>query len=811
MSNRVSTALQRCTSLALLLGVCTSSHFASANPVAALDDPAAEALTEGLTIVVTARRIEEDQQTVPVSVVSVPESVLKDQGITTAQNLQEVVPGLFVTTPNARLSSFYIRGLGSFPFNEGLESSVALFMDGVYLGRPGMSIGDLIDIERIEVARGPQGTLFGKNATAGTISVFTKKPVFSPEADLDVTVGEKGTQQYRGSVSGPLSSTLAGRLTAYQTSRDGLITNQFDGEKVNDIFRQGVRGQLLWVPTPDFSVRMIGEAGRVDESCCAFPLLGEPRANIRASDEYVGYQRVSGNPSDRVADTDKPPQTEVNQQALSFEATWRVNRHELTSLSAFRYFDFKPVTDDNTSLDIVSGGTSVRHRQLSQELRVASNWGRTQTIAGLYLLNQTTEGEELGVLGRDAADWVFGGLIRQRAPFATKANTGLALSLLIPPSTLNGMRVETPFEQETTSIGTFGSINWQATDQLALSGGLRITQEWKDTEVSRSRSGGNPSASPLNLTNNLAPLLGLLGPQFAALTFNQLLDDSVGGPFERDLSISELSLSGQLGASYQWNPALNTYLTFNRGVKSGGVNLGVTGDTAAPEFKPEIAESVELGLKSLWWDERLLMNLAIYHTRIKDYQAVTFDESDTLIPNPRLNNLLNVGRVTLQGADLDFLARLPWQFSLRGGLSYNRAITNEFTNAPDENTRRNTRDLSGQPLSNAPRWQGNIALGKSWQWTGQMDLYASADYFFRSDFNATIERSPATEIDGYGIFGARLGLRDEQAGWDVSVWGRNLTDKDYISAVTALYGVGDYGAYAGEPRIIGGTLRLKFR
>ena len=807
-------ARRRLRMLAQQAGACLMPLLALSPAAFAAEAPAArERSRDGaLTIVVTARRIEEEQQAVPVSVVSVPERALQDRGVTSAQGLQEVVPGLFVSVPNPRLSSFSLRGLGSSAFNEGLESSVALFMDGVYLGRPGMSIGDLIDIERIEVARGPQGTLFGKNATAGTISVFTRKPEFSPEAGLETSLGEHGTQQYRGTVTGPLGATLAGRLTAYQTSRDGLVVNRHDGEKINDIFRQGLRGQLLWLPSSTLSTRIIAEAGEVDEKCCALPLLGKPRASVQASDDYVKYQRVSGDPAARIADTDVTPRSRVSQQAISVETNWDFAlRHRLVGITAFRNYDFTPLSDDNTSLKLVSGGTTAGHTQFSQELRIDSRWRRADTVAGVFLLDQTTRGREDALLGRDISDWVFGGLIRQRVPGANRDNTGAALHLLLPPETLDGMRAVTPFRQHTTSLGAFAALNWHVTDRLDLSAGLRHTTEWKDTQVDRSRSGGNPSASPLSLTNNLTPLGNLIGVNLSGVTFNQLLDDTIGGPFHRDLSLREESLSGQAGASFRWTPEVMTYFTLSRGVKSGGINLGVTGRSTNPVFRPEIADSAELGVKSLLFGERLLLNLAAYYARIQDYQALTFDESPTFIPNPRLNNLLNVGEVSLRGVDLDFQAALPARFSLRGGVAWNEAISDEFSNAPDEDSRRNTRDLSGQPLANAPRWQGNIALRKDWRLSDGLAAYASADYWYRSGYNATIERSRMTEFEGYGVAGARLGLRQTRDAWDVSLWGRNLTDTTYVSGLTALYGVGDYGAYAGEPRIIGSTLRLKWR
>lgn len=766
---------------------------------------------EPMTITVTARRIEEAQQTVPISVAHVSGKALQDQGVTTSQGLQEAVPGLQVSQPTARLTSFTLRGLGSSAYNEGLESSVALFMDGVYLGRPGMSIADLIDIDHIEVARGPQGTLFGKNATAGTISIFTRKPLFTPEAELEATLGSKGTQQYRGTVTGPLSETVAGRLTVYQTARDGLVTNRYDGAKFNDVFRQGLRGQLLWQPTSAVSTRFIAELGEVDEGCCAYPLVGTPRKGVRASDAYMGYQRVSGDPANRQADQDIHPNSRVTQQALSAETQWDLSHtHRLVNLAAFRNYAFNSFTDDQTSMRLLTGRTGVSHMQFSEELRLESRFRRVDTLVGLYLLDQTTRGQEDVLLGDQMADWVFGGLIRQQVPTANQSNTGAALHLLIPPQTLAGMRILTPFRQHTSSAATFGSLNWHATDRLDLTAGLRYTQEWKDTQVDRTRTGGNPSASPLSLTNNLTPVGNLIGVNLAGLTFNQLLDQAAGGDYHRQLSLSEGALTGQAGLSWRWTPEIMTYLMLGHGVKSGGVNLGVTGATVQPVFKPETADSVELGFKSLLLDDHLLLNLATYYTAIRDYQALTYDESTALIKDPRLTNLLNVSRVTLKGVDLDFQARLPAGFSLRGGVALNQAVTDDFRNAPDEDTGRNSKDLSGKPLANAPRWQGNFAIRRDWPVTDHMSGYWVSDYWFKTSYNATTERSRESEVDGYGVLGARLGLRANSERWDWSLWGRNLTNTRYTSSVLALYGVGDYGAVAGDPRIFGSTLRLKW-
>ena len=248
----------------------TGDAAASAGAVPAATQSSATVVRSGAraeggnlaTVVVTARRKEERALDVPISLAVLDGDALADAGLSTATDLQERVPNLVVSVPNPRLTSFTIRGLGSSSSNDGLESSVGLFLDGVYLGRQGLSIFDLVDLDRVEVLRGPQGTLFGKNTTAGAVNIVTKLPSQDFEANLESTFGNLGNIQYRGSVTGALvDDVLAGRLTGYLTRRDGLITNTWDGvgtpgddsvRELNNRYYYGLRGQLLWTPVDGF-------------------------------------------------------------------------------------------------------------------------------------------------------------------------------------------------------------------------------------------------------------------------------------------------------------------------------------------------------------------------------------------------------------------------------------------------------------------------------------------------------------------------------------------------------------------------------
>lgn len=776
-------------------------------------------------VMVTARRREERAQDVPVSLAVLDGEALGKAGLTLPTDLQERVPGLIVSVPNARLTSYTIRGLGSSSANDGIESSVGLFLDGVYLGRQGLSMFDLIDLDRVEVLRGPQGTLFGKNTTAGAINLVTRAPTWDDETTIEATLGNAGARLLRGSASRVLvDNELAGRLTGYISRRDGLIENRYNGERLNARNRYGLRGQLLWAPTQGVSGRFIAEYGDTDEACCVYPLIAPVRRAVSARDEYMEYQRPSLNVYDRVTDSDQPTHTQMTQRALSAEFDVNLGeRHKLTAISAYRNWYFLPLNDDATSLHLATTSTLNRHRQLSQELRIDSDFEHFDSVVGLYYLHQDLQGREVIELGDDIVGWVFGGLIRQNVlPFATESNTGPLLYAVIPPRTLDGMTITTAYGQVSDSAGGFASVNWHLTPWAELTTGLRYTHEWKRATVSRMREGGDPNATVLSAGDpGLALLDQALGTDLYSLGFGGLLDSVAGGPFERDNTREEGNYSGQLALSFKLAPDLMTYVSAARGYKGGGINLGVTGSTIQPTFKPEQATSIETGIKGRFFDRRLSAALTVYNTEVKDYQALTFDDEQTLLPNPRQTNLLNVGKVRLRGVELDSYGYAAPGLLLRGGMAYSDAVTLDFKNAPNEdralgiggvstNAGALYRDLSGETLYNAPRWSGTAGAEYTWTAESGRELSAALDYAGRSGYWATVEHGRASYIHGYGIANVRAGWRSSDRQWEVTLWTRNLFNRQYTATVYPLYGVGDYGAFAGDPRTYGMTARLYF-
>ncbi|WP_151891850.1 TonB-dependent receptor, partial [Pseudomonas aeruginosa] len=340
-------------------------------------------------VTVTARRREEDSQKVPTPITVLGGETLEAQRISRVQDLQQVLPSVNVAYIHARQSSVAVRGIGNNPASDGLEGSAGIYLDNVYLGRPGMAVFDLLDIEQLELLRGPQGTLFGKNTTAGVLNISTRAPTFTAERTVEVSGGQDGYFQGRGTVSGPLGETLAGRLSAYRTRDDGYIKNIHDDNYLNGGERQGARGQLLFEPNEDFSLRWIADYNEEDSSNGSMVVYGgAERFWQRAA--LVGASPLR-DPQRRKVNINGRQHVSVHQGGSSLEANWNLaGGYRLTSISAYRYWHFTPANDEQLNVSAINDtGVEVHDRQFSQEIRLASpTGGAFDYVVGAYAFRQ---------------------------------------------------------------------------------------------------------------------------------------------------------------------------------------------------------------------------------------------------------------------------------------------------------------------------------------------------------------------------------------------------------------------------------------
>src|SRR5690554_6058043 len=414
----------------LLALAAAQSAFAQGAPLsedvaAAVDEqiePELEAAGgDDTEIVVTSRRREERAQDVPIALTAVSGETLDRIGATNLTQIAQLTPSLVIRNNNARNTFANIRGLGSNAAqNDGLEVGVGFYVDDVYYGRIGSSQFDLIDLERVEVLRGPQGTLFGKNTTAGAISITTRVPEFDTAFTGEVSFGKDGYRQLRASLTGPILDDLAAyRVTGSYTRSDGTLFNLYNGREINDYENINVRGQLLLTPAPNFDIRIIGDYSEQNSYSRISSLVGvftqyangAPLNNNhlqRATRGGYTYRYDIDDPFARVVDVNGPVQAHMKGYGVSAKADWDLGDVALTSITAWRGWDWYPDNDvDDTPLVVmIRSGTDNHQRQFSQELRLASTGSRTvDYVAGLYYFWQNVNGLGHYQPGLDYAVW----------------------------------------------------------------------------------------------------------------------------------------------------------------------------------------------------------------------------------------------------------------------------------------------------------------------------------------------------------------------------------------------------------------------
>ncbi|MFN3766907.1 MAG: TonB-dependent receptor [Ectopseudomonas guguanensis] len=761
--------------LAVLLAIGGLASPTSSQAQGAVETQAEQDTRLG-TVTVNARRREESAQEVPTPISVLGGEALESQRIYRVQDLQQLVPSTNVAYVHARQSSISIRGLGNNPASDGLEGSVGVYLDNVYLGRPGMAVFDLLDVEQLEVLRGPQGTLFGKNTTAGVLNITTRKPTFTTERSVQTSLGEDGYWQTQGSVSGGLSETLAGRISAYRTEDDGYVKNVYNGDTLNGGKRQGFRTQLLFEPSETFNLRWIGEYNEEDSDNGILTLYstgptinGVNRYEQRAA--AAGATLVSG--KDRKVNFNSPQMVKVFQGGTSLEANWTLpNDFTLTSISAYRWWDFTPRNDDGLNVTAhYSAGVEVRDKQYSQEFRLASpTGGFFDYVLGAYYFKQDLDNKSFNYYGPQADTW-----------------NGT------PAGALNNVTSIGNGHIDTDSYALFAQGTWHLSERLDFTAGIRGTYEEKDAWVTRN-----------------APLGGAAVAGAAAAA----RQGRAGAYDSGDLSQHSFSPSGLLSLSYRFSPDLLGYATLSHGEKSGGVNLTVgaapTLGTDSLLVGTERANNAELGLKSTLLDGRLLFNANLFWTEVSGYQANVYDEAN------RVQYLANAGQVRSRGLELESTWQPLRGLTLNANASWNDVRYTEYEDAPcpPEVSFANpaaTCDLTGHQVVGASKYIANLNGEYRWQLENRIEPYVTASYAFRSRAVGTIDDSEYGQIPSYALVNLSAGVRGDYGDgrWDASLWLKNAGDKTYFTSLWNSAN-GGYAGVLGTPRTLGATLRYDF-
>ncbi len=790
------------------------------------EDPviAADAQTRDAgEIVVTARRREENVQDVPVAISVIGGATLEAQGTYNINRLTQLQPSLQFFSTNPRNTFINIRGIGA-PFgltNDGFEQGVGIYIDQVYYNRIAAATLDFVDVERIEVLRGPQGTLYGKNTTAGAINITTRAPSFDFEGRAEVSVGDYNFKQAKVSVSGPLTDNLAARISVSSTDRRGTIYNVATDTWINSQDNIGVRGALLWKPSDRLRLTLSGDFNLQDPICCGQIYARVGTTQRAANRQYAaltalfpGYVVPSTDPFDRLTDLDADLAARNEIGGASLRAEWDLGAGTLTSVTAWRYWDWGPKNDrDFTGLPVYTRvNNPTKQNQYTQELRYAYDGRGFDFVVGAFGFYQKIHTTGVQETGNAASAWLL--------------NPTSALSR--NPAVLNGVLAENDIQLQNLSLATFGKLNWHVTDRLTVSPGIRVNYDKKEglynsvvtgtaSDGTRQVIGNSPTSAYYNDPWTAAQR-GVQASQF----------------FEPDFS--DWNLSYDLNVSYDITPDILYYATYARSFKTGGINLnGVpsrpdgTPALEVAQIDPEKVDHFEIGFKTQFWDRRATFNVAGYWTSIKDFQASVI--SNVSGSNVLRGYLANADKVRVRGIEADFSVRPSQRLNayLSGAFTDHKFV--RFVDAPcppelagggtgtppgpaatpGANSPANC-DVSGQWLPGVSKWA--LSWGTEYNLPAKVlgrdgQAYAGYDANYRSKFSSNASRSIYTDIDGYSIHNFRAGFRTDNV--DIFGWVRNAFDQDYFESLAVTPGnTGLISAQLGDPSTWGGTIKLSF-
>ena len=720
------------------------------------------------SVTVSTRRRNETSQSVPSTMSVLDDKSLENNRVYRVQDLQQLLPSTTVNFVHARQLSFAVRGLGNNTASDGLEGSVGLYLDNVYLARPGMAAFDALDVQQLELLRGPQGTLFGKNTTAGVLNITTRQPTFRTENTASLSVGQDNYVQGKAAISGAFSDTLAGRLSVYKTHEGGYITNVYNNSKVQGGDREGVRAQLLFEPDAKLSVRAIADYNEEDSNngTMVFYSAG-PSGKWLTQAAAVGAH-VINDPGKYEVNLDSGSHVTVHQGGLSAEANYKFdNNYKFTAISAFRFWNFTPRNDDGLDVPVtLNVGALACHRQFTQELRLATPQGGTlESVLGAYYYYQNL----------DNTNFTYNG------PLADKFNATPAGAWSNLSSLADGhLRVN--------SYALFGQSIWHIDPQWDLTGGLRATYEDKRAyEIRYAPTGG-------------AVVTG------AALASR----NARYGAFDSgDVRLHNLSPSALLTLAYKIDSDVLGFASLSHGEKSGGINLTVPGAAGINSLKVgnEKANNVELGIKSNLWERRAQINASLFANIVRGYQNNAYD------PSTQSSYLTNAGDVRSRGAELETSLVVARGLTLGANGAFNDVKYLKYTNAPcpPEITAASC-NLSGRAaLVNAPRWTGSLNAQYAQAVADQVEGYFNANYAYRSEVFGTLDASKYSKIPAYSLTNLSAGARFKAGGakWDVSLWAKNAFDKQYYTSMWNT-SFGAYNAIIGTPRTVGLTARADF-
>jgi iron complex outermembrane receptor protein len=810
----------------------TPATAATAGPTTAETrraDPAPISAERSGEVIVTARRRAETAQAVPLAISVIRGDSIEATGNFNVVKLQQLAPTLQVYTTNPRNTSVNIRGLGV-PFgltSDGFEQGVGIYVDDVYNSRVAAATFDFLDVGQVEVLRGPQGTLYGKNTTAGAINITTNQPTFDFEGGAELTAGNLNYKQAKAFISGPISDQVAVRFAVANTSRRGVYFNTTTDRYINEQDNLGVRGTLLFKPSDDLRVTLSGDYSRQNPEGVGtvFVRVGTTQrplnrqydaliAAINAANPGRNYKVPSRNPYDRLSDLDSPLSAGNEIGGASLKVNWDVGPGSFTSVSAWRFWDWRPQNDrDFTGLSVVKASNNPSQQdQYSQEFRYNYSGRKIDFVVGAFGFKQRIDTQGFEQQGADATRFSL-------APSTDPNN------VYNRPDVLANLTANNTQYLKSTSGALFGQVSWKVTDALTIQPGARINYDKKTGFYQRV------------VTTGAGVVIASCAP--SATAGNAVLTAQCGvyQPQLTQPSVSDWNFSYDLNVNYKLARDILAYATYAKSFKTVGINQnGLPLDTnnqpvlSASTVRPESVNHYEVGLKTQFWDRRATFNLSAFRTDIKNFQAtVNGGQFGTV-----RGYLANAEKVRSQGVEADFKLRTSERFTAYTNAAYTDAKYVRFTNAPcppelsggpfvavggtpgpagtPGALSPRQCDISGQVLPGVSKWAFSYGAEVNTPVTllakdGQ--IYAGIDGNYRSHWNSNASPSIYTNVKGYALTNVRAGFRGQ--GFDAFLWVRNAFDVNYIETLQVAPGnTGLIAGQPGDPRTWGGTLKFSF-
>ena len=721
-------------------------------PPAPAAEPAESAVSE---IVVTAQRREESLQKVPIAITVVTGDQLLARQTYSAEQLVEQVPSLTFRKGTTNVNSaINVRGVGTIAFASGAEPAVSTVLDGVVLARPGQATFDFLDLERIEVLRGPQGTLFGKNASAGLLNIVTRRPSARLQGFIEGAAFEGDEYRLRGQVSGPITSTLRGSLSGLYATYDGNAKNAFDGDTVNGYERLGGRAKLEWTPTADLTVTVTGDyLHGVDDASA--DVIGKVTTTPYNTQIFVpSLAPVAIREGNFDIDNDTRPKTTDINWGLSGVVDYRLGAYTLTSITAYRRWSNGETRDGDfrsdapafvfTPTGAASGDTGTRDvgklqfRQFTQELRLASPGGGKfdWQIGGFYY--RTSQDNFFNRTARRCASSTLQSLTADLRPCAPGSSTYVVAAL-----------GEAGWNTKLENYAAFGQFTLRFTDALRFVGGVRWSHDTVGYTFNRNGVVSGPGVNP---------------------------------SFAGTGATSADGWTGRASLEYDLTPNITTYATYARGYKGPAINVffNMRAFDQIP-LSPELSNDYEGGVKATLLNRKLVVNTALFDEEFDGFQTTFID----VVAGQQVSRLINAGSVSTKGAEVDVIARPLPRLSLTGGATYLWAQVDQF-NCPAGVTVACAATVNGKTLPYAPKYK--LSFAADYRYVDArlpVDVGLNTGVSWQSTTQYDINQSPDAIQPAYGLWDASVSLIDRADRWRLTLVGRNLTDQYYAASRVA--------------------------